>query len=69
MITVESDFDGVQSSLHRYVVAGDFVHHLYVGDYAKEYPNAKVIGVEGLPEKRTDVKFDGGRYRAILRYR
>lgn len=46
----------------RYVVAGDFVHHLFVGEYAKAYPDAKVIGVEGLGEKRKDVKFVGGGY-------
>lgn len=43
-------------------MAGDYVHHLYVGDYAKAYPDAKVIGVDGLGEKRQDVKFTGGRY-------
>lgn len=44
----------------RYVVAGDVVHHLFVGDFTKEYPNAKLIGVEGLPEKRPELKWDGG---------
>lgn len=44
----------------QYIVAADQVHHLYVSDYAKAYPEAKVIGVEGLPEKRTDLKWDGG---------
>ncbi|UZJ57348.1 hypothetical protein CBS101457_006668 [Exobasidium rhododendri] len=43
----------------KYVVAGDVVHHLYVGDFKKAYPEAKLIGVEGLPEKRPELKWDG----------
>jgi len=27
-------------------------HHLKIGEWSKEYPNAKVLGPEGLPEKR-----------------
>ncbi|KAN0063249.1 hypothetical protein ACQY0O_004413 [Thecaphora frezii] len=42
-----------------YLVAPDAVHHLFLPQYASAYPSAKVIGVEGLEEKRKDVKFDG----------
>ncbi|SPO38579.1 uncharacterized protein PSFLO_04057 [Pseudozyma flocculosa] len=42
-----------------YLVAPDAVHHLFLSQYASAYPSAKVIGVEGLEEKRKDVKFDG----------
>jgi hypothetical protein len=47
----------------RYIVAADAVHHLYVSDFAKAYPTAKVIGVEGLEAKRPEVKWDGSAYR------
>jgi hypothetical protein len=50
----------VLPSVGRYILAGDFVHHLFLGDYAKAFPEAKVIGVDGLGEKRKDVKFNGG---------
>ena len=36
----------------RYIIAPDFEHHIFVGPWAKAYPDAEVIGVEGLPEKR-----------------
>ncbi|KAM0265156.1 hypothetical protein ACHAQJ_000309 [Trichoderma viride] len=35
-----------------YIVALDFEHHIFVSEWAKQYPNAKIIGPEGLPEKR-----------------
>jgi hypothetical protein len=31
-------------------------HHLKIGEWYKEYPNAKVLGPEGLPEKRANQK-------------
>lgn len=36
----------------RYIVATDIEHHIFVSPWAKEYPGAEVIGMEGLPEKR-----------------
>jgi len=36
----------------KYIAALDFEHHMFVGPWHQEYPNAKVLGVEGLPEKR-----------------
>lgn len=43
----------------KFLVCPNVVHHLYVGDYKKKWPDAKVIGVKGLKEKRKDVEFDG----------
>jgi Domain of unknown function (DUF4336) len=36
----------------KYISAMDFEHHIYITPWAKAYPQAAVIGVEGLPEKR-----------------
>ncbi|KAK4117024.1 hypothetical protein N656DRAFT_742891 [Canariomyces notabilis] len=36
----------------RYIIAGDVEHHIFLSDWAAAYPNAKLIGPEGLPEKR-----------------
>lgn len=35
-----------------YIVALDFEHHIFISEWAKEYPGAKIIGPEGLQEKR-----------------
>ncbi|OAA48576.1 hypothetical protein NOR_01826 [Metarhizium rileyi] len=35
-----------------YIVALDFEHHIFVSEWAEQWPNAKIIGPEGLPEKR-----------------
>ncbi|MCJ1468779.1 hypothetical protein MMC07_007409 [Pseudocyphellaria aurata] len=35
-----------------YLAAMDFEHHIFLSDWAKAFPSAKVMGVEGLPEKR-----------------
>ncbi|KAK2592278.1 hypothetical protein QQS21_010031 [Conoideocrella luteorostrata] len=35
-----------------YIIALDFEHHIFISEWAKEYPGAKIIGPEGLPEKR-----------------
>src|SRR6188768_1835650 len=35
-----------------YIVAPDIEHHIFISEWAKEFPNAKIIGPEGLPEKR-----------------
>lgn len=36
----------------KYIVAPDIEHHIFLTPWAAEYPEAEVIGVEGLPEKR-----------------
>ncbi|KAF2400810.1 hypothetical protein EJ06DRAFT_529909 [Trichodelitschia bisporula] len=40
----------------KYIAALDLEHHIFVGAWHAQYPNAKVIGPEGLPEKRTKQK-------------
>lgn len=39
-----------------YIVALDFEHHIFITEWAKQYPGAKLIGPEGLPEKRSKQK-------------
>ncbi|KLP16149.1 uncharacterized protein LW94_11934 [Fusarium fujikuroi] len=36
----------------RYIVALDYEHHIFLSEWKKAYPSAKIIGPEGLPEKR-----------------
>ena len=36
----------------KYIVAPDFEHHIFLKPWAQEYPQAEVIGMDGLPEKR-----------------
>lgn len=36
----------------RYISAMDIDHHIFITPWAKAFPQAEVIGVEGLPEKR-----------------
>lgn len=36
----------------KYIVAPDIEHHIFLSDWATLYPDAKLIGPEGLPEKR-----------------
>ncbi|KAK5990987.1 hypothetical protein PT974_09262 [Cladobotryum mycophilum] len=35
-----------------YIVALDYEHHIFISEWAAQYPNARIIGPEGLPEKR-----------------
>ena len=42
-----------------YIVAPNFAHHRFVGDYVKEFPNARLYGVEALLNKRRDLRFSG----------
>jgi len=57
-VALTADVKKTVSSLGelRYITAPDIEHHIFIGDWHKEYPNAKIIGVEGLPEKRTKQK-------------
>ncbi len=43
----------------RAIVAPSKVHHLFVGDYLRAYPEARVYGAPGLAEKRRDLRFHG----------
>ena len=45
--------DKVQSlGAVKYIIAPDIEHHIFLSNWAQEYPEAEVIGMEGLPEKR-----------------
>lgn len=35
-----------------YIIAGDMEHHIFVSEWAQAYPNARLVGPEGLAEKR-----------------
>ncbi|CUA70786.1 hypothetical protein RSOLAG22IIIB_09123 [Rhizoctonia solani] len=44
----------------KYICGADAVHHLFLGQYKREYPEAKVIGVAALIEKKKgEFEFDG----------
>lgn len=40
----------------KYIAALDIEHHIYLGPWHAAYPTAKVLGPEGLPEKRARQK-------------
>lgn len=41
-----------------YIIATDIEHHIFVSEWARAFPQAKIIGPEGLPEKRAKVTND-----------
>ncbi|ODA78755.1 hypothetical protein RJ55_06138 [Drechmeria coniospora] len=41
-----------------YIVALDIEHHIFLSEWAKAYPNAKIVGPEGLQEKRSKQQAD-----------
>jgi len=43
----------------KYIIGADAVHHLFLGEFKKEYPDAKLIAVEDAIQKRQDLSFDG----------
>lgn len=43
----------------RFLVAPNKVHHLYLGEWKLAFPEAKLWGPVGLPDKRKDLRFDG----------
>jgi len=42
----------------EHIVAPNLLHHVHLTPVVARYPNATVWGVEGLAEKRADVRFD-----------
>ncbi|RFU78107.1 nuclear qri2 nse4 [Trichoderma arundinaceum] len=53
-----------------YIVALDYEHHIFISEWAKEYPNAKIIGPEGLPEKRAkqkDPKINNDKFAVVFK--
>ncbi|KAJ7255268.1 hypothetical protein C8J57DRAFT_1345927 [Mycena rebaudengoi] len=45
----------------EYIVSADAVHHLFLGEFKRAYPNAKLIATAAATERCTDktLKFDG----------
>ncbi|KAI8590323.1 hypothetical protein BDZ88DRAFT_414930 [Geranomyces variabilis] len=43
----------------KYLICPNVVHHLFIEDYKRKWPDAKVIGVKGLPQKHKSISFDG----------
>lgn len=41
-----------------YIVALDFEHHIFISEWAAAFPSAKIVGPEGLPEKRATQRDD-----------
>jgi hypothetical protein len=41
----------------RWLLGPSKVHHLFLGDFARAYPDAELCGAPGLPEKRRDPAF------------
>ena len=42
----------------RHVVSPNKLHHLYMGEWAKAWPDAKLYASPGLARKRPDLRFD-----------
>ncbi|EFW99265.1 hypothetical protein CMQ_5686 [Grosmannia clavigera kw1407] len=40
----------------KYIVAGDIEHHIFISEWVKAYPEARIIAPAGLPEKRAATK-------------
>jgi hypothetical protein len=51
-----AELDGIGAV--RHVVAPNRFHHMYVAEYSKNYPEAKIYGAPGLETKRRDLRFD-----------
>ncbi|KAG1769346.1 hypothetical protein EDD22DRAFT_948953 [Suillus occidentalis] len=45
----------------KYIIGADAVHHLFLGEFKRAYPNAKLIGVEDAIKNMSDksLQFDG----------
>jgi hypothetical protein len=55
-LTTQTELDGLGKV--RFVVAPNRYHHLFVAEYARTYPQAKVFAAPGLDSKRKDLRFD-----------
>jgi hypothetical protein len=42
----------------RWIVGPNKVHHFFLADYVRAYPEARLVGAPGLPEKRRDLRFE-----------
>ena len=57
----------------RHIIAPNLFHHLAISSSQALYPQAKVWGVAGLPQKRPNLKLDGlllqpGSFEGVLEY-
>lgn len=43
----------------RFIIAPNKYHHLYAGEFAAAFPDARLYGAPGLAEKRKDLRFHG----------
>lgn len=42
----------------RYLIPPNSLHHTFLGDWQRAYPEASAYAPPGLPEKRKDIRFD-----------
>lgn len=43
----------------RFLIAPNALHHVFLADWQRAFPDAKVFAPPGLREKRSDIRFDG----------
>ena len=43
----------------RYLIAPNSMHHLFLGDWRRAYPGARLFAPPGLRQRRRDIAFDG----------
>ncbi|KAK4453505.1 putative glutamyl-tRNA amidotransferase [Podospora aff. communis PSN243] len=54
----------------QYLIAPDIEHHIFISDWKTAFPSAKIIGPEGLPEKRqaaTDEKIGKEEFAVVYK--
>jgi len=62
-VSADQDGEAIKRKLDelgtvKWIACPDLKHHLFAKQYKDWYPNAQVIGMEGLPEKKKDLHFD-----------
>jgi len=53
---LQADIDALGTV--RHLVAPNGLHHLFIADWQRAYPDARLYAAPGLPEKRRDMAFD-----------
>ncbi len=56
--------DGLRAEIEAlgnvgYLIAPNSLHHLFIADWKRSYPAARIYAAPGLREKRRDIAFDG----------
>lgn len=54
---LRSEIDGLGKV--RYLIAPNALHHTFLGEWQRAYPDATIYAPPGLREKRSDISFDG----------